>query len=75
MPRLAGVLLGDPPVAGGLVAGLAHARVEAEVGDEVACGREAGGVADRGHQGRRGHEADAWERHQPPHLREPSGLG
>jgi transposase-like protein len=41
--------LGDPAVAGGLAAGLAHPRVEPEIADQVLRGAEPGEVADRGH--------------------------
>src|SRR5262249_58082917 len=44
-----GALLGDPAVACSLRAGLAHARVEPEVGDELSGGWEAGDLADCGH--------------------------
>src|SRR5439155_10110732 len=45
-----GPLLGDPPLPGRLAAGLAHARVEAEVADLLPGGREAADVADRREQ-------------------------
>ena len=51
------------------VAGLAHARVEAEVADELARRGEAADVADRGHERRRGLHVDARDGHQPQDLR------
>jgi hypothetical protein len=66
--HLARALFRDPPVPGRLGAGLAHARVEADVADQMRGGREATDLADRTDQRRRGHEVDAGKRHQPLHL-------
>jgi hypothetical protein len=52
----------------GTIAGLADARVEPEIPDQLARAREAVGVADDGDQRERRHGADAWDRHQPAHL-------
>ena len=68
VPGLARPLLGDPAVPGRLCAGLAHARVEAEVADQLPGGREAADVADRREQRGGGDEVDAWQGEQPPHL-------
>jgi hypothetical protein len=48
---------------------LAHARVEAEVADQLARGGEAADVADRGEQRGGGDEVHAGQGEQPPHLR------
>ena len=53
----------------GCAAGLTHARVEAEVADELTRRGEAADVADRRHEGRRRLHVDARDRHQPQHLR------
>jgi transposase InsO family protein len=58
---------------GGRAAGLTHARVEAEVADELARRGEAADVADRRHEGRRRLHVDARDRHQPQHLRPDPG--
>ena len=62
-------------MAGGAVAGLAHARVEAEVADQLARRGEAADVADRGHEGRRGLHVDAGDASSaaaPPARRAPA---
>ena len=56
-------------MAGGAAAGLADARVEAEVADQLARRGEAADVADRGHEGRRRLHVDAGDGHQPQQLR------
>src|SRR6266540_7116348 len=68
VPGLAGPLLGDPPVPGRLGARLAHARVEAEIADQVTRGREATDLTDRGDQRRGGDEVHPGQSQQPPHL-------
>jgi hypothetical protein len=47
-------LLGDPPVLGGLAAGLPHPRVETQIAHQPLRRREPTEVADRGHD-RHGH--------------------
>src|SRR6266545_4711944 len=61
-----GSLLGDPAVPGRFRAGLEHARVEAEVADQLPGGREAADVADRGDQRGRGDEVHPGQGEQPP---------
>src|SRR5207248_783227 len=61
-------LFGDPSVYGGMAAGLADARVEAEVADELVGGAEASEVADGGDDRERNGGVDAGDRHQPLHL-------
>jgi hypothetical protein len=51
------------------VARLAHARVQAEIPDQLARGREAADVADSGQERRRGVHADARHGHQSSKLR------
>jgi hypothetical protein len=68
VPRLTRALLADPAVPGRLGAGLADARVEAEVADQLPRAGEAADVADRGEQRRGGDEVHAGQRQQPPHL-------
>jgi hypothetical protein len=65
---LARSLLGDPPVPGWLDTGLAYARVEAEVADQLPGGWEAADVADRRDQRRGGDEVHPGQGEQPPHL-------
>ena len=48
---------------------LTHARVEAEVADELAPGWEAADVADGGQERRGDDHVDARDGHQPPDLR------
>ena len=64
----AGAGLGDVAVAGAGVARLPHARIEPELADRMACGREAPDVADRGDERRGGVDVDAGDGHQPPDL-------
>jgi len=54
-----------PAVIGGGRARLAHARVEAEVADELLRSVEAPHLANRGHDGKRHDHVDAGDRHQP----------
>jgi hypothetical protein len=68
MPCLAWALLGDAAVSGRLGTGLAYARIEAEVADQVAGGREAADLADRPEQRRGGDEVHPGQGEQPPHL-------
>jgi len=58
----------------GAEAGLAAARIQAEVTDQVTRRGEAVDPADRGHQRRRGCDIDAGDRHQPPDLRAADGV-
>ena len=50
------------------VAGLAHPRIQAEIGDELARRLEATDVADRAEHSDRGDQADARQRHQPQRV-------
>jgi hypothetical protein len=56
-------------MAGRCAAGLADARVEAEVADQLPRRGEAAHIADRGHERRRCLHVDARNAHQPQHLR------
>ena len=61
-------LLGDPPVRGGLAAGLADAGVEPEIAHQLGRRGKAREVADRGGD-RQGHgRVDAGDGHQPPRV-------
>src|SRR4051794_8405793 len=51
------------------VAGLADARIEAEVADELPLPGEAPDISDRGEERRGGDHVDARDRHQSPDLR------
>jgi hypothetical protein len=68
VPCLAWSLLADSPVPGRLGTGLAYARVEAEVADQLPRAREAADLADRREQRGGGDEVDARQGEQPPHL-------
>jgi len=61
-------LLGDPAVAGGAAAGLAHARVQTQIADEFARIAEAVNVADRGHKAGGHDHVDPGHGHQPADL-------
>ena len=56
------------PVRAG-VPGLAHARIEAQIADKVAGGREAADVADHAYDRERRDHPDAGDRHQPSQVR------
>src|SRR5215211_4468921 len=60
-------VLGDAPVLGGRVTGLANARVQAQVADELGLREEPADVADC-RQERRGRDVDARDDHQPADL-------
>jgi hypothetical protein len=55
-------------VPGPPLAGLAHARVQAEIGDQLVGAGEALDGADRGQQPDRDHHVDARHRHEPFHV-------
>ena len=63
--RVRTALLGDPSVRRGLAAGLAHPRVEPEIGDQLLGSAEAREVADRRCECERDGRVDAGDRHQP----------
>jgi len=62
-------------VVGGPGAGLVHARVEAEVGGELAPVAEAADVADGGHERGRDDHVDRGDGHEPLDLRPGEGVG
>src|SRR5262245_43370772 len=66
VPCLAGALFADPSVPGRLRTRLTHARVEAEVTDELARCGEAVDIADRGEQRGGGDEVHAGQGEQSP---------
>ena len=62
-------LLGDRPVPRPTVAGLVHARVQAEIGDQLVGAGEALDGADRREQARGDHHVDAGNGHEPLGVR------
>ena len=68
-PGMGAALLGDPPVPRPAVAGLMHARVQAEIGDQLVGAGEALDRADRRHQADRDHHVDARNGHEPLDVR------
>jgi hypothetical protein len=58
-------LPGDVAHPGRALAGLANARIEPEVADELPRRREALDVADEREQSERGDRSDPWDRDQP----------
>jgi hypothetical protein len=66
--RVRATLLGDPPMRGGLISGLADSWVQAQIADQLPRTAEPPEVADRRHDRQRDSRIDAGNRHQALHV-------